>query len=84
MSDTATNAFLGVRLSSHEKNDLDKFKSTVKSLEGVDAVYHVTGPVDYLVHVRTRDNAALETVIDRLTELPTLARVETTIIYSQI
>jgi DNA-binding Lrp family transcriptional regulator len=84
MSDSGTNAFLSVTLSSHAKDDLDKFKSTVKSINSVSEAYHVTGAVDYVLRVHANDNAALESVINRLTELPTLTRVETTIIYSQI
>lgn len=84
MAASGTQAFLNITLNSHVKTDLDEFKSSIRGIDGVSEAYHVTGPVDYVLHVKTADNAALETVINRLTELPTLARVETTIVYSQV
>ncbi len=84
MPSGGTSAFLDVTLSSHVKEDLDQFKSLISELSSVQEAYHVTGGADYLLRVSTADNSSLEEVINRLTTLSTLARVQTTIVYSQV
>jgi DNA-binding Lrp family transcriptional regulator len=77
-------AFLHITLSSHASNDLDAFKQIVLSLDSVTQIYHVSGPTDYIIRVETADNSSLECIINQLTEIITLQRVQASIVYSQL
>jgi Lrp/AsnC family leucine-responsive transcriptional regulator len=57
-------AFVDVRL--HPDQDSEDFLAWAVSIDEVLDAVHVTGPYDYLMHVRARDTAVLERLLRRL------------------
>lgn len=57
-------AFIDVRL--HQDQDSEDFLAWAASIDEVLDAVHVTGPYDYLIHVRARDTAVLDRMLRRL------------------
>ncbi len=75
-------ALIAVRLTVHERNQIDDFTDTVRALPGVLMVFHLTGVTDYLVWVAAADAQGLrEFVVDHLATHPSVAHAETSLIY---
>jgi DNA-binding Lrp family transcriptional regulator len=75
-------AMIAVRLSVHERRQINTFTEAVRALPGVLSVFHMTGVNDYLVWVAARDTQDLrELVVDHLATHPAVAHAETSIIY---
>jgi Lrp/AsnC family leucine-responsive transcriptional regulator len=61
------------------------FLDLVQSLPQIQACYHIAGDYDYLLLVRCRDTAALETLLtDQIKALDGVAKTNTTIILSTV
>jgi DNA-binding Lrp family transcriptional regulator len=75
-------ALIAVRLTVHERNQIDDFTNAVRALPGVLMVFHLTGVTDYLVWVAAADAQGLrEFVVDHLATHPSVAHAETSLIY---
>lgn len=75
-------ALVSVRLTRHSRQDVDAFHSHALSLDEVLAVYHVTGPRDFVLHVAVRDTEHLRDVtMDELTTRPEVSHIETALVY---
>lgn len=75
-------ALVGVRLSVHDRDLIDRFREHALSLPETVAFYHVAGADDYLVHVATRDTDHLrDLVVADFTTRPEVAHVETRLIF---
>jgi DNA-binding Lrp family transcriptional regulator len=75
-------ALIAVRLTVHERNQIDDFTNAVRALPGVLMVFHLTGVTDYLVWVAAPDAQGLrEFVVDHLATHPSVAHAETSLIY---
>ncbi|GGK11842.1 putative transcriptional regulator, AsnC family protein [Pilimelia terevasa] len=75
-------ALIAVRLANHARDQVAQFRTRAPRLPGVIAVYHVTGPTDYLLHVTVADAGALrDFVTDALLAEPYVAHAETSLIF---
>lgn len=75
-------AMIGVRLSVHDRELIDRFRDHALALPETLAFYHVAGADDYLVHVSTRDTDHLrDLVVTGFTTRPEVAHVETRLIF---
>ncbi|HEY4830175.1 MAG TPA: Lrp/AsnC family transcriptional regulator [Solirubrobacteraceae bacterium] len=75
-------ALIAVRLTVHERDQIDDFTNAVRTLPGVLMVFHLTGVTDYLVWVAAADAQDLrEFVVDHLATHPSVAHAETSLIY---
>lgn len=75
-------ALVAVRLTAHNRDQIDAFTEAVRRLPGVLMVFHLTGVTDYLVWVAARDAQDLrDFVVDHLVTHPAVAHAETSLIY---
>jgi DNA-binding Lrp family transcriptional regulator len=78
-------ALIAVRLDEHEREAIDEFHDYVMGLAEVIALYHVTGPNDYLIHIGARDSDHLrDIVLDRFTNRPEISHVETSLVFEYL
>ncbi|MFC7216898.1 Lrp/AsnC family transcriptional regulator [Streptomyces polyrhachis] len=77
-------ALLMVQVRPHRRELIGPFVERVRSLPESRALFHLTGPDDYLVHVAVADPADLQRlVLDEFTSHKEVARVETRLIFQQ-
>ncbi|NGN62800.1 Lrp/AsnC family transcriptional regulator [Streptomyces sp. A7024] len=77
-------ALLMVQVRPHRRELIGPFVERVRGLAESRALFHLTGPDDYLVHVAVADTADLQRlVLDEFTSRPEVARVETRLIFQQ-
>jgi DNA-binding Lrp family transcriptional regulator len=75
-------AMIAVRLTVHDRAQIEAFTHAVRALPGVLWVFHVAGVNDYLVWVAASDAQDLrEFVVDHLATHPAVAHAETSLIY---
>jgi DNA-binding Lrp family transcriptional regulator len=75
-------ALIAVRLTVHDREQIESFTEAVSQLPGVLMVFHLTGATDYLVWVAATDAQDLrEFVVDHLATHPSVAHAETSLIY---
>jgi DNA-binding Lrp family transcriptional regulator len=75
-------AMIAVRLSRHFTPDVEAFRSHVLSLPEVVQLYHLAGPIDFLVHVWTRDSNHLrDLALTAFTSREEVAHMETELIF---
>lgn len=78
-------AMIAVRLLRHFKPDVDAFRSHALSLPEVVQLYHVAGPIDFLIHVWTRDSDHLrDLAMTAFTSRPEVSHIETELIFEHI
>jgi DNA-binding Lrp family transcriptional regulator len=77
-------AIIAVRLRPQSREVVDAFRDFVLSLPETLTLYEVTGPNDCLLHVAVRDMHELRGfILDRLTQRPEVAQVQTSTIYER-
>ncbi|MBB4688842.1 Lrp/AsnC family transcriptional regulator [Amycolatopsis jiangsuensis] len=77
-------AFLFVQVRPHRRPLVERFVAHLLGLPEVRAVYHLTGPDDFLAHVATTSAADLQRlVMDELTSRDEIARVHTNLVFQQ-
>ncbi|MET4922329.1 Lrp/AsnC family transcriptional regulator [Streptomyces sp. PSRA5] len=77
-------ALLSVQVRPHRRELIKPFVERIRSLPESRALFHLTGPDDYLVHVAVADTADLQRlVVDEFTSRPEVARVETRLVFQQ-
>lgn len=75
-------ALLSVQVRPHRKELMGPFVERVRALPESLALFHVTGPDDYLVHVAATGTADLQRlVVEEFTSHREVARVETRLIF---
>jgi DNA-binding Lrp family transcriptional regulator len=78
-------AMIAVRLLRHFKPDVDAFRDHALALPEVVQLYHVAGPIDFLVHVWARDSDHLrELAMTAFTSRKEVAHIETELIFEHI
>lgn len=78
-------AMISVRLARHARDEVDTFRTHVRSLPEVVSVYHLAGSVDFLVHVALRDAAHLrDLVLDDFTRRAEVAHLETHVLFEYV
>lgn len=77
-------ALLLVQVRPHRRELIGPFVERVRGLPESRALFHLTGPDDYLVHVAVTGTADLQRlVLDEFTSRKEVARVETRLIFQQ-
>lgn len=77
-------ALLSVQVRPHRRELIAPFVERVRALPESRALFHLTGPDDYLVHVAVTGTADLQRlVLDEFTSRREVARVETRLIFQQ-
>ena len=90
IADPATRAeqagcLAAVRLIRHFKPDVDAFRCHALSLPEVVQLYHVAGPIDFLIHVWARDSDHLrELAMTAFTSREEVSHIETELIFEHI
>jgi len=80
----ALEALLMVQVRPHRRELIGPFVERIRVLPESRALFHLTGPDDYLVHVAVTDTADLQRlVLDEFTSRREVARVETRLIFQQ-
>jgi DNA-binding Lrp family transcriptional regulator len=75
-------AMVAVRLTVHNREQIDTFTNNVRRLPGVLTVFHLAGATDYLVWLAAADAQDLrEFVVEHLASDPAVAHAETSLIY---
>ena len=78
-------AMIAVRLIRHYKPDVDAFRSHALSLPEVVHLYHVAGPIDFLIHVWARDSNHLrDLAMTAFTSRKEVSHIETELIFEHI
>lgn len=76
--------FASVKLSAHGRQSLPEFESAIADLPEVIACWAMTGQVDYLLQIVTRDIQSYERLLrNHLLQLPTVQEVHSQIALSQ-
>lgn len=77
--------FVNVGLRMHQPESVEAFRAAVQTMPEVLEAYHVTGEFDYLLKVAIRNRKDLERfVLHRLTPLPGVARIYTSLALSVV
>ena len=75
---------IAVRLTSHTREAVERFRTDLAAAPGVQAVYYVSGATDFLVHVACADSNALrEFLLDHVTSHPYVADGQTSLIFER-
>ncbi|MQA08579.1 MAG: AsnC family transcriptional regulator [Pseudonocardiaceae bacterium] len=75
-------AFLFIQVRPHRRPLVEPFVQHLLAQPEVRAVYHLTGPDDFLAHVTTADAAELQRlVLDELTARDEVVRVHTNLVF---
>jgi DNA-binding Lrp family transcriptional regulator len=78
-------AMIAVRLLRHFKPDVDAFRNHALGLPEVVQLYHVAGPIDFLIHVWARDSNHLrELAMTAFTSRKEVSHIETELIFEHI
>ena len=77
--------FIHVSLQMHQLVQVDKFRKLVRQMPEVLECHHITGEYDYLLKVVLRNRKDLERfVVDRLTPIPGVARIHTSLVFTEV
>jgi len=75
-------AMISVRLKRHFKPDVEAFRQHALDLPEVVRFYHVAGPIDFLIHVWTRDSEHLrDFTMTAITAREEVSHIETELIF---
>jgi DNA-binding Lrp family transcriptional regulator len=78
-------ALIAVRVRPPSRENIEAFRDWAAALPELIGVFVVSGAQDFLLHVGVKDTDALYAfVIDRLTERPEVADVNTSVVYEHI
>jgi len=77
--------FLSVSLQLHQFDAIQRFKQLVLDMPEVLECHHMTGEFDYLLKAIFRNREELQQfVVDRLTPIPGMARINTSLVLTEI
>ena len=78
-------AMIAVRFGGHRRSHFEEFTAQVPELPGVLGAFHVSGAIDYYVHVACESADALrDFVLDHLTNRPGVLHAETSLIFNSL
>ena len=78
-------AMISVRLNRHFKPDVESFRQHALELPEVVRLYHVAGPIDFLIHVWTRDSEHLrDLAMTAFTSREEVSHIETELIFEHV
>lgn len=77
--------FIHISIQLHQLQQIEAFRETINGLPQVLECHHVTGEFDYLLKIVTRNRKDLERfVIDKLTPIPGVARIQTSLVFHEV
>ncbi|MCP3976100.1 MAG: Lrp/AsnC family transcriptional regulator [bacterium] len=77
--------FINVSLQLHQFDAIERFKQLVLDMPEVLECHHVTGEFDYLLKAVFHNRDQLQRfVVDRLTPIPGMARINTSLVFTEI
>ncbi len=77
--------FINVSLQLHQFDAIERFKQLVLDMPEVLECHHMTGEFDYLLKAVFRNRDELQQfVVDRLTPIPGMARINTSLVLTEI
>jgi DNA-binding Lrp family transcriptional regulator len=77
--------YVNISLRMHGTKELEEFRSSVLQMRRVLECYHVTGEFDYLLKIVVRNRRDLQQFVEhRLTRLPGVARIHTSLVLDEI
>ena len=77
--------FIHMSLQLHQHVQIDKIQADIQQMSEVLEFYRLTGEFDYVLKVVVRHRKDLERfIIDRLTSIPGVARVQTSVVLTEI
>ncbi|WP_298891007.1 Lrp/AsnC family transcriptional regulator [uncultured Serinicoccus sp.] len=78
-------AMIAIRFGGHRRANFEEFTREVPQLPGVLGAFHVSGAIDYYVHVAVPSADALrDFVLDHLTNRPGVLHAETSLIFESL
>lgn len=78
-------AMISVKLKRHFKPDVEAFREHALALPEVVRFYHVAGPIDFLLHVWTRDSSHLrDFAMTAITAREEVSHIETELIFEHV
>ena len=78
-------AMISVRLNRHFKPDVEAFRQHALNLPEVVRLYHVAGPIDFLIHVWTKDSEHLrDLAMTAITAREEVSHIETELIFEHV
>jgi len=77
--------FIQISLQLHQVEQVMHFRIAIQQLPEVLECHHVTGEYDYLLKIVVRNRQELERlVMEKLTPIPGVARIHTSLVFSEI
>jgi DNA-binding Lrp family transcriptional regulator len=77
--------FVHISLQLHQPRQVEEVRAAVRQIPEVLECHHVTGEYDYLLKVVIRNRKDLERfVLERLTPIPGIARIHTSLVLSEV
>jgi DNA-binding Lrp family transcriptional regulator len=77
-------AMICLRMTRHDREDIDAFRQHVLARDEVVSFYHVSGDDDFMLHVALRDVEHLrEFIINALSVRPEIVHIETRLIFEE-
>ena len=77
-------AFIGIQLRPHRRELVEAFTAAVRALPETLALYCVSGPEDYYLHVAVSDSAHLHRlIVDHLLARPEVGHAQTRLIFDR-
>ncbi len=77
--------YVNISLRMHGTEELEQFRAQVLRMRRVLECYHVTGEFDYLLKIVVRNRRDLQQFVEnRLTRLPGVARIHTSLVLDEI
>ena len=77
--------FVHMSLQLHQQEQIDEIRTTIQQMPEVLEYYRLTGEFDYLLKVVIRNRKGLERfIIDRLTPIPGVARIQTSLVLTEV
>lgn len=77
--------FIQISLQLHQVEQVMHFRTAIQQLPEVLECHHVTGEYDYLLKIVVRNRQELERlVMEKLTPIPGVARIHTSLVFSEI
>jgi DNA-binding Lrp family transcriptional regulator len=77
-------AFIGIQLRPHRRELVEAFTAAVRALPETLALYCVSGPEDYYLHVAVSDSAHLHRlIVDHLVARPEVGHAQTRLIFDR-
>lgn len=76
---------INIRMERHQRPDIERLRAAVGQMPEVLECYHVTGEFDYQLKVVVRNRKELERfVMDRLSTIPGIGHIRTSLVFSEI